>query len=85
MASDEAARVYLEKTPVEEQTAKGVWDAMTLASVNMVDSIKKKDFTKYLAIANPKNGEDWLGEVRPKPLQLDIPRFHCTLNSSLYQ
>jgi hypothetical protein len=64
VASDEAARTYIEKTPTEEQTATGVWDAMTLASDNMVDAIKKKDFTKYLAIANPKNGDDFLGEVR---------------------
>lgn len=65
MASDEAARAYIQKTPKEEQTATEVWDAMTKASDNMVDSIKKKDFTKYLAIANPKNGDDFLGEVRP--------------------
>jgi hypothetical protein len=65
VASDEAARAYIQKTPKEEQTATEVWDAMTKASDNMVDSIKKKDYTKYLAIANPKNGDDFLGEVRP--------------------
>ena len=62
-ASDEAARIYKENTPILEQTAAGVWDAMTAASNNMVDTIKKKDFTKYLAIANPKNGDDFLAEV----------------------
>ena len=62
-ASDEAARAYKEKTPITEQTAAGVWDAMSAASTNMVDYIKKKDFTKYLAIANPKNGDDFLAEV----------------------
>ncbi len=69
MASDEAARAYNERTPKEDQTATGVWDAMTEASDNMVQAISKKDFTKYLAIANPKNGYDFLGEVR---LQLFI-------------
>ncbi len=63
MASDEAARVYMERTPKEDQTATGVWDAMTEASDNMVEAIKKKDFTKYLAIANPKHGDDFLEEV----------------------
>ena len=66
-ASDEAARIYKEKTAIEDQTAAGVWDAMTAASNNMVESIKKKDFTKYLTIANPKNGDDFLNEVIPLP------------------
>jgi hypothetical protein len=65
VASDEAARIYKEKTPIEDQTATGVWDVMNAASNNMVESIKRKDFTKYLAIANPKNGDDFLNEVRP--------------------
>ncbi len=63
MASDDAAREYLERTPKEDQTATGVWDAMTEASESMVETIKKKDFTKYLAIANPKNGDEFLEEV----------------------
>ena len=65
MALDEAARAYIEKTPKEEQTTNAVWNAMMEASNNMVEAIKKKDFTKYLAIAKPKNGDDFLGEVRP--------------------
>ena len=65
VASDEAARAYLDKTPKEEQTANAVWDVMTEASERLVESIKKKDFTKYLAIANPKNGDDFLNEVTP--------------------
>ncbi len=64
MASDEAARTYIERTPKEDQIATGVWNAMTGASKNMVQAISKKDFTKYLAIASPKNGDDFLGEVR---------------------
>ncbi len=65
VASDDAAREYLEKTPKEEQTASGVWDAMTEASESMVETIKKKDFTKFLAIANPKHGDESLEEVVP--------------------
>ena len=51
---------------------------MTLASDNMVEAIKKKDFTKYLVIANPRNGEDFLGEVRPKSMLSKILRFHSS-------
>ena len=51
------------KTPVDEQSASAVWDVMNEASERMVEAIKKKDFTKYLAIANPKNGDDFLNEV----------------------
>jgi hypothetical protein len=64
VASDEAARAYIERIPKEDQTATGVWNTMTEASDNMVQAISKKDFTKYLVIANPKNGDDFLGEVR---------------------
>ncbi len=69
-ASDDAAREYLERTPKDEQTASGVWDAMTEASENMVEAIRKKDFTKYLAIANPKHGDEFLDEVKPNPFLL---------------
>ena len=63
MASDEAASAYRKKTPEDEQSASAVWDVMNEASERMVEAIKKKDFTKYLAIANPKNGDDFLNEV----------------------
>ena len=79
MASDEAAKAYMEKTPKDDQTASGVWDAMTLASDNMVEAIKKKDFTKYLAIANPKNGDDFLGEVRLSSHLPQLHRLHATI------
>ena len=65
MALDEAARANLEKTAEEEQTATAVCHVMNEASERMVEFIKKKDFTKYLGIANPKNGDDFLSEVRP--------------------
>ena len=71
MASDDAAREYRRSTPKDEQTASGVWDAMTEASENMVESIRKKDFTKYLAIANPKHGDEFLEEVRLSSSVLD--------------
>ena len=65
MASDEAAKAYMEKTPADEQTASAIWDVMNDATEKMVDLIKRKDFTKYLAIANPRNGDDFLNEVTP--------------------
>ena len=74
-ASDDAARAYLDKTPEEEQTATAVWDVMTEASERMVESIKKKDFTKYLAIANPKNGDDFLNEVKHSLMPFIILRM----------
>ena len=55
----------MENTPKEDQSGSGVWDAMTTASNNFIDAVKRKDFTKYLAIANPKNGDDFLAEVNP--------------------
>jgi hypothetical protein len=64
VAADDAAHEYLKNTSRDEQTASGVWDAMTEASENMVESIRKKDFTKYLTIANPKHGDEFLDEVR---------------------
>ena len=75
VAADVAARAYLEKTPADKQTANAVWDVMNEASDSMVDSIKRKDFTKYLAIANPKNGDDFLSEVRPSPMLYKIFRI----------
>ena len=76
-ASDEAARIYKEKTPILEQTAAGVWDAMTAASKTMVDTIKKKDFTKLLAIANPRNGDEFLAEVSEFIFLLQLIRKYC--------
>ncbi|HYP43010.1 MAG TPA: hypothetical protein VEQ18_03220 [Candidatus Nitrosocosmicus sp.] len=36
---------------------------MTKAATDLVDSIQNKDFDKYLAVANPKNGEAFFTEV----------------------
>ena len=72
VASDQAARAYKDNTPIEDQSGSGVWDAMTTAANNFVNAVKKKDFTKYLAIANPKNGDDFLAEVRASPLILEL-------------
>lgn len=36
---------------------------MALATDTMVKAIKAKDFLKYLAVANPKNGEAFFDEV----------------------
>lgn len=84
MASDEAARAYMEKTSKEDQTANGIWDAMTKASQNMVQAIAKKDFTKYLAIANPKNGDDFLAEVRVYLISMQILLSHSLIFLFIY-
>lgn len=84
VAADEAVRAYKDKTPLDEQTATGVWDAMTTASENMVESIKKKDFTKYLQLANPKNGDDFLAEVSSQTCHRHFFTFVCTSRPSTY-
>lgn len=63
MAADEAAREYTMQTPLQERTAPGIWEAMKNASDKFVKAVHAKDFDKYLAVANPKNGNDFLKEV----------------------
>ncbi len=63
VAADEAAREYLKKTPEQERTPSGIWDCMNNASDKFVKAIHSKDFDKYLAVANPKNGDDFFREV----------------------
>lgn len=62
-AADDAAAEYHRTTPPENISPEGVWDAMALATDTMVKAIKAKDFLKYLAVANPKNGEAFFDEV----------------------
>jgi mannose/fructose/N-acetylgalactosamine-specific phosphotransferase system component IIB len=64
VASDEAARDYYENTIKELQTPQGVWEVMSTAATKLVEGIKKKDFDKYLSVANPRNGEDFMDEVQ---------------------
>ena len=63
MAADEAAREYTMRTPLQERTAPGIWEAMKNASDKFVKAVHAKDFDKYLAVANPKNENDFLKEV----------------------
>jgi hypothetical protein len=63
LAADEAAREYHKKTPPEERTPTGVWHAMKTASQRFVKYQKVKDFDKYLATANPANGDDFMKQV----------------------
>ncbi len=63
LAADEAAREYLKRTPESERTPSSIWDSMNNASDKFVKSIHTKDFDKYLAVANPKNGDEFFREV----------------------
>jgi hypothetical protein len=60
--SDEAARKYVEETSVDERTDSGVTAAMRAAAKSKVQSFKGH-FSKYVAIANPKLGDEFLEEV----------------------
>jgi hypothetical protein len=52
-ASDEAARKYVEETPKEERSDSGVTAVMRAVAKDKVQSFKGQ-FSKLLAIANPK-------------------------------
>jgi hypothetical protein len=57
-ASDEAARKYVEKTPEAEKSDSGVTAFMKAAAKNKAQSFKGQ-FSKYIAIANPKLGNEF--------------------------
>lgn len=82
-AADDAATEYHRITPPENISPEGVWDAMALATDTMVKAIKAKDFLKYLAVANPKNGEAFFDEVN---LLFSLSFFFqlCCINGFLY-
>ena len=60
---DAAALQYKETTIVEERTTPGIWLAMTKAQQKMVKLIQMRNFDKYIAVANPKNGDEFFDEV----------------------
>ena len=62
-AADAAALQYKETTLVEDKTAPGIWLAMTKAQQKMVKLIRARNFDKYIAVANPKNGDTFFDEV----------------------
>jgi hypothetical protein len=70
-ASDDGQQRYEEETPAGKRTAEGLETA-----VNNAISLKKQKlnapFTKYLTIANPVNGSDFLEEV-----EFSTPLSYC--------
>ena len=63
VAIDIVALLYKETTLVEERSALGIWLAMTKAQQKMVKLIKTRNFDKYIAVANPKNGNAIFDEI----------------------
>ena len=60
--SDEAARKYVEETPKEERNDSGVSVVMRVVAKDKVQSFKGQ-FSKLLAITNPKLGDEFLEEI----------------------
>jgi len=63
VATDEATQEYTMRTLLQERSAPSIWEAMKNASHKFVKVAHTKDFDKYLVVANPKNGNDFLKEV----------------------
>jgi hypothetical protein len=61
-ASNDVARKYYDETPKEERYNAGVTTIMKAAAKTKQQSFKGQ-FFKYLAIANPKFGDNFLQEV----------------------
>ncbi len=62
-ASDEAARLYYEKTLPEKQSSEGLHAAMTVAKEDKFNKLKSL-FDKQVNVADPANGPEFLEEVR---------------------
>lgn len=76
-AADDAVEEYNRSVPENERTATGVWEVMQTANDKAIKTIKQKDFQKYLAVANPKNGDDFFNQVCAFSLAFIILRFLC--------
>lgn len=63
VARNVVARQYKQTTLEEEKIRTIVWKAMAKASHKMVKILKSKDFQKYLAAADLKNGDDFFKGV----------------------
>ena len=66
---------YNRSTPEKDRTAAVVWGVMQTANEKAIKSIKQKDFVKYLAVANPKNGDEFFLQVRathPTPITFSL-------------
>ena len=55
---------YNQSTLEKDRIAAAVWGVMQTANEKAIKSIKQKDFVKYLAVANPKNGDEFFLQVR---------------------
>jgi hypothetical protein len=63
-AGDEGQRRYEDETPAGKRTAAGLEKAINTA-INLKKQKLNAPFTKYLIIANPSNGSEFLEEVLP--------------------
>ena len=66
---------YNRSLPEKDRTAAVVWGVMQTANEKAIKSIKQKDFVKYLAVANPKNGDEFFLQVRatlPAPITFSL-------------
>jgi hypothetical protein len=61
-ASDDAVRKYYDETPKEEKYDTGITAVMRAIAKTKQQSFKGQ-FFKYLAITNPKFGDNFLQEV----------------------
>lgn len=48
---------------MEDQTAKGIWEVMEKAAKATIKNIRSHEFEKYLAVADPGNGDEFFSEV----------------------
>ena len=62
-ASDEACQEYKASTLVDLQTPKDVWEVMDKAAKAAIKTIRSQEFEKLLAVADPKNGDQFIAEV----------------------
>ena len=69
---------YNQSTPEKDRIAAAVWGVMQTANEKAIKSIKQKDFVKYLAVANPKNGDEFFLQVRatlPAPITFSLLQY----------
>lgn len=62
-AQDLATAHYTENTQKDKQTGHGIWLAMHHAQQKTIKQLRGKNFDKFIAVANPKNGPEFFDEV----------------------
>jgi hypothetical protein len=75
-AFDEATRKYVEETPEGDKSDSGIIAAMRAGPKSKIQSYKGQ-FSKYLAIANPKLGDEFLEEVCETSLLWSLEFMWC--------